>query len=727
MTRQLFLCLFVFGLCRAALGAPQWVATVADERNYAIKTHGDNLWIQKKYGVVGINTRTDKKVLYDSAGLDNMGDAAAIAIDTFGNPWAVTSSGIAWFNGLSWQRLDVAGSPVEGKRLWTICIDHKNRLWAATRDGRVALRDSSGWHAFDSSSFGVKPYWMYTIAEANDGKIWVSMDYQQILVYDNKGWTRYNSKNSGLFSGMINTITAGDSSDMWIAQDNGLSQLHNGKWYGYDMSNTMISSSYYNTVFMDPQKNIWVGTRDRVAKIAGGVWNVFPKNVARPSLQNCVGFAEDGNNSLWCIVAYGDSLLRYNGSNWADATLVLGDIDPTRPEVFISNFPNNCVEDLFEDRDGSIWFSTWYGYIIRLGKSGRTVWRVDSSSVLSNLNGIGQDAAGNIWVSKPLGGLVKYDGTTWQAQPSPIAGIQSVGVKCMLSERSGILWMGCENGLLKYDGASWQLINKTSAGDSIRSVAAIFKDQSGVLWLGAASSQVFTYDGKTASKVEIPAGLINYGIRALAVTPDSTLWVGTTYGAFSRKRNAWQTVTGLPQPNVNCMTVDKENAVWFGLIDSGAVRYDGKGWTRLFSNKYSDFQNTLSLLCDSHGNVWMGYLSIGMSVYNKDGVVWPAFTDAARPAGTPGHSPSGIARVIRRPAGCEIRYRQHEPGPSLMTVYSLSGAKIAVERDFHSNAGEFSFVWAGAGNGRLVPNGVYLVSIRAGSETFSVPVHIVKR
>jgi ligand-binding sensor domain-containing protein len=727
MTRCFYLCLIVAGLLKAAGAAPQWIASVCDERNYAIASHGDNVWIQKKYGMVCMNTMTDKKSIYESAGLDISGNSKVIAIDTFGNPWAVTSTGIAWYNGASWQRFDAAGSPLEGKQLSTIFIDSKNRLWTGTTAWTIVLHDPGGWQVFDSATFGMTPYWINTIAEANDGKIWAGIGYGNVFVYDGKGWVHYTSKNAGLFTGIVTAIAAGDSSDMWIAQENGLSCYHNGKWYGYDMTNTALSSSNYLAVYMDSRKAVWAGTRDRIAKIDGSSWKIFPSSMAGRSLQNATGFAEDANHAVWCMTNYGDALVGYNGSAWADRTFGLGDVDPQRPEVLISGLPNFTVDDLFEDKEGALWVQTDYSYIIRIDKTGRAVWRVDSTPVFTSAHGIGQDASGALWVSKPLGGMAKFDGNKWDSLASPIAGIPRIGVNRMLSDKSGTLWIGCQEGLIRYDGVSWRLIDSSSAGDSLRSVGAIFQDQNGRLWISANTNQIYTYDGKTMSRIDIPPGLISFTIGGLAVTPDSTLWVGSASGAFTRKRNAWQKVVGLPQDYVTSLTVDKDNGVWFGMIDSGAVRWDGKTWTRFYSKRYWDGNRVSALLCDRNNNVWMGYLSLGLSVYNKDGIAWTEYTGAARYAPPRDNPPAGITRVVRSGAGCEIRYRQHNAGPSAITVYSLSGERIATFRESHQRGGEFSFVWPSGETRQGVSSGIYLVSIRTDAETFSVPVHVCRR
>ena len=66
-------------------------------------------------------------------------------------------------------------------------------------------------------------------------------------------------------------------------------------------------------------------------------------------------------------------------------------------------------------------------------------------------------------------------------------GLPDLGVRCILQDHLGYMWIGTQNGLVKYDGYSMKVYQPDpddSLSISNRQIFTIYEDQSGTLWIG---------------------------------------------------------------------------------------------------------------------------------------------------------------------------------------------------------------------------------------------------
>ena len=92
---------------------------------------------------------------------------------------------------------------------------------------------------------------------------------------------------------------------------------------------------------------------------------------------------------------------------------------------------------------------------------------------------------------------------------------------------------------------------------------------------------------KSARHATLPGGRHPNDVRALARTPDGTLWVGTSYGLFtSSDAETFSRVDDdhLGYPDIKCLIVDQNGALWAGT-GLGLAKYD-RSWRRILSDAW---------------------------------------------------------------------------------------------------------------------------------------------
>jgi ligand-binding sensor domain-containing protein len=152
-------------------------------------------------------------------------------------------------------------------------------------------------------------------------------------------------------------------------------------------------------------------------------------------------------------------------------------------------------------------------------------------------------------------------------------------------------------------------------------------DQDGYLWaVGSKGVRRIKPTTGTCSKYTTRDGLANDRVRAVAVSPDGTLWFGTSDGVSSFDGKKWTTYQeGYVVPAV---ATALDGSLWIGarLELEGchkcgwAARFDGTDWT---SHRVLNGCGPVSIAQAPAGDLWFG-TSCGIASF--DGKTWLTYT-----------------------------------------------------------------------------------------------------
>ncbi|HEX4165105.1 MAG TPA: two-component regulator propeller domain-containing protein, partial [Bryobacteraceae bacterium] len=213
-----------------------------------------------------------------------------------------------------------------------------------------------------------------------------------------------------------------------------------------------------------------------------------------------------------------------------------------------NSLPQNDVETLFADREGSVWGA--------LGRMGVTHF------------------AANPLPFKRIPHLASAEGT-----PEPFVG-------AIYADRQGILWIGTPEALNRIDRKAGHYNSyRRRAGPATRTdVIAIREDRSGTLWVGTYNHGLLRLDQRTGHfKAYLhdpadPYSLSNDIVTRLLVDHNGTLWVATDDGL-----NRFNAATGRftvykldPQRRMSYLELveDRKGALWLGTDSSGLYHFD---------------------------------------------------------------------------------------------------------------------------------------------------------
>ncbi|MDR7210296.1 two-component regulator propeller domain-containing protein [Flavobacterium piscis] len=306
-----------------------------------------------------------------------------------------------------------------------------------------------------------------------------------------------------------------------------------------DVSTSQGPNSIVRTIKQDRKGNIWIASWEGVFKYDG---KSFTNITSKVSAARFFSVLEDRKGNFW-FTSVGSGVYYYDGKSFQNFTTKDG-------------LASDRVGDIYEDKTGTIWFSTENGASRYDGKSFRNfkmkeapaVTPADSlhSSVYqhslpevswmhNDVNAIIEDKTKKLWFGT-RGYAFVYDGKTFTTITNA-AGKPFANVRSIIKDKKGNIWLGGYDGLWRYDGS-------TFTNFSQKFVGYIYEDRKGNIWTSSESANVqgwvlSRYDEKTLTDVApIVTEIIN-------------------------------------KPMIFGILEDDKGNIWFGDFD-GVRRYDGK-------------------------------------------------------------------------------------------------------------------------------------------------------
>ncbi|MDE0468863.1 MAG: sigma-70 family RNA polymerase sigma factor [Candidatus Poribacteria bacterium] len=358
-----------------------------------------------------------------------------------------------------------------------------------------------------------------------------------------------------------------------------------------------LASNTVLTIFEDSQGALWFGTADGITRYDGDNFQTFTMEDGLP--RNTTGLIfEDRLGMLW----FGDGMLAnaLNRPKFIDMSYMnmpLSELANTvqdettmktqapAPLEGISRYDGQAfrmftgadglirgtIQDMFEDKTGTLWFATDEGMSRYEGEkfSSITVNGPTGIEVLphwwNQVTAIAQDTAGNLWFGSHAG-ITYYNLQTSDFRYLDInlnafkemGQSQSGQVTNLLFDAQDNLWITQEGvgdeytGIRRYDGK--ELVHFPQSEElPMNKVDSILRDTNGNLWFAGSKKLRLTIDVHAAAD-SVPIPEVGVGV---------SVYNGETFQNIS-------TDDGLPSNRVWSVFEDSQGKIWFAT-DAGAA------------------------------------------------------------------------------------------------------------------------------------------------------------
>jgi signal transduction histidine kinase/ligand-binding sensor domain-containing protein/DNA-binding response OmpR family regulator len=324
---------------------------------------------------------------------------------------------------------------------------------------------------------------------------------------------------------------------------------------------------------------------------------------------------------------------------------------------------NNIVNDIAEDKNGTLWIATWGGGIARFNRNTEQFTQFkhntnDSSSIASDLvNCIFIDKTGSIWIGTEDGGLDRFDEATnkfvhYRRRPFNIKG-WSNSIKEIFEDSHGMLWLGTrDNGLYAFNRQEGTIETfKHNSDDrqtiSSNAIQVITEDSKHRLWIGTRGGGLNLYhpESKTFTRMQKEAGnensIAHDYVLSLCEDNSGDLWIGTENGGLSilQMDNMLfhnyafdeSDQYSLSNNSIWALYRDRKNNMWVSTYSGGLNIWSHEAnqfthYRHQTSRNSLSNNNVLSIMEDSSNNLWIGTDGGGLNLLDRKTGRFTSFT-----------------------------------------------------------------------------------------------------
>ncbi len=418
--------------------------------------------------------------------------------------------------------------------------DRYGKIWAATQDGLVAMRDADkegkfGIQQIYREAGGVRGLDVTSLAEGPDGNLWAgaSAGIVEWLPGSPTPSLRMLTRAQGLIDRQVNSLARDRAGDMWAGTEaaGAMKILHSG--FTTFREQDGLATDRVWSVFKGRGGTILAVT---ASESVNDAVNLF--DGARFHAGDIKGFnkqASWGHNIL-LQARTGVWWAATQAGLWTYAATPGGTLPSGEPEARYAR--DRAVYQVFEDSKGRIWASA---RVLRGG--GLEILRWDpATNTASFVQGgpsgkdpvyaIGEDRDGNIWIAMPED-MYRYDGrqfTRFTAKDGVPPGISDLYV-----DGAGRMWLASDKGLdvIDHPGSPHFGVRlyRTTDGLSSDSVVCITGDATGRIY-GATVKGVDRLDPRTGyiKQFSVADGLARGNVTSAVSDDAGNLWFATTQG-----------------------------------------------------------------------------------------------------------------------------------------------------------------------------------------------------
>jgi ligand-binding sensor domain-containing protein len=462
-------------------------------------------------------------------------------------------------------------------RVLTVFERSPSSILFATASGLCAA-DSFSWKSLRYGS-NIPIGAVSDIAMDEQGRVFLSIPRQGATILD-LGRVRVYGPRQGLPSRDIHAFNLGPDGFIWAACRGGISYFDGSGWKRYQLEGYDLTGINFKSIHHDLTGNCFLGTTD---------------------------------GRVFCLSQYGVDEYIIPQSFPSDHVLVVGDNHRevffiTKKKIFKLNdrrvesvelpqqWYEGSVTDLIETEEGTLWLTTRFGILRRMGGK----WEIfDRRQGLPTeyFVAVEADSSGRVWFGTYDSGILVFEGDRW-IHHSDERYLPGKHVNDMEVDASGVVWAVVDGVIAKFSEDSWKEVTIASS---------YFEDSSSPDTTGSEYNEIgirFLSGGRELEKYSkniIPPSL---GIDYLG-----NIMIAGSRGVYRLSSGRWQMLM-TPVGIGGITPTDVYNSRWGGIFlgtrKKGLLLYRRGRWEKLgrWDGLYDNY--ILSIVEGKRGNLWIG-------------------------------------------------------------------------------------------------------------------------
>jgi signal transduction histidine kinase/ligand-binding sensor domain-containing protein len=476
---------------------------------------------------------------------------------------------------------------------------------AQSKDGFIWVTTTDGLFRFDGLRFermdlalapGLSSMQPASLFAPASGGLWIGLLYGGAVFLKDGHATAYTERD-GLPGGTVQSFAQTQDGTLWVGSIGGLARLEEKRWRGMGDADH-FTHGRVRSLLVDSAGVLWVDTPSRLTFLAKGT-SLFQDSEIQPG---------------GTIGQIGNLAMSPGGAVWIRTDSGLRRVRESAP---VTTHVSSSSSQLLFDRDGSLWSLDGSHGIARIGhpeglndlpfspsvNGGPELPGRDRLEFDDQVKCLLEDQEGNVWFMG-ISALYRFSerNVASIAPPASQPGTNSWIYVAPVTADAGAMWL--INRLPGFPVAR--------VGDSVsptsypEGVSAGFRSDDGTIWLGS-NDALWKSSGTSFERNPLPEGNEGSPIQAIVQDREGAVWVSAVRKGVSRRINGvWIPYGGLanlPKMTAMSLATDRLGRVWFGYTAGRLAMVDGEQVTVFADDKALPIGNVKAIYGKRKG-IW---------------------------------------------------------------------------------------------------------------------------
>ena len=243
----------------------------------------------------------------------------------------------------------------------------------------------------------------------------------------------------------------------------------------------------------------------------------------------------------------------------------------------VDGLPDPPVYSLLEEADGTLWVGTHGGLAVLSQGSFKKI--TTNRSTVDLVRAIASASDGNIWIGAGSGLFRATVDHHLEQVTLPSSPKGTYAVRCLLTDRSGALWIGFEFGGLHLLASGRDHKIETVDASLPDNISTLFEDAEGSIWIGTAADGLFRLTHPRFISFGKPKSLLDIPTVPIVGDGQGGLWIGTNCNGLVHLTDGGMTQlgrdAGLNNLCVWSLLRTQNGDLWIGALAGELSRFDG--------------------------------------------------------------------------------------------------------------------------------------------------------
>jgi signal transduction histidine kinase/ligand-binding sensor domain-containing protein len=385
-------------------------------------------------------------------------------------------------------------------------------------------------------------------------------------------------------------VVRGTNGINWLLAGGKVGFLEHGQVRSLELSSD--GDDFYESVTPARDGALWVASSRSLRKWSKGGWVPLPDSTVRPP------------GTITALLDTSSGVLM--AGTLRDGLYLLKSNGPAQHFDHATGISHNWIRGLCEDHEGNLWLGTGAGLDMLRRRKVQTLAAPDAWKGCGVLS-FAVERDGSAWVGTEGAGLYRFERGLWNIC-NENCGLSNSFVWSVLPLNDNQLLVGTWGGGL-FRGAGGRFEIPLELAQISSPVAALYRGNHGEIWIGTTAG-IYRYESGRITWSAGPDKLVLPDVRAIAETPEGTLWFGMSGGGLASLKDGslrqYVQQSSLGSDYVLCLLPDGSEGLWIGTSDRGLARFKRGKFSIIGPGQGLPTSVIYHLVDDQQGNLWMG-------------------------------------------------------------------------------------------------------------------------